>query len=152
MRFSFYVTFISVGASYTEQEDCKLPVLCYLKVVGGIGIVVDIIEISVQWFSSFRPDSHDSHTMRTNCFCINVLISIVLSIWGSVIIFGPYRKWDYADRENEYYCEYTPYMFAFVMLIIWWCTCLLLAVLRYCCEGTFSSNPASRTGNQYEAI
>ena len=41
-------------------------------------------------------------------------------IWASVVVFGAYKTWDYEDKSSENFCEYTPFMLAFVILIIKW--------------------------------
>ena len=34
-----------------------------------------------------------------------------------IVFLGPYSEWSYKDESNDNYCEYTPFMFAFVLLI-----------------------------------
>ena len=33
---------------------------------------------------------------------------------------GAYSNWEYNDKSSENFCEYTPFMFAFVILILEW--------------------------------
>ena len=33
---------------------------------------------------------------------------------------GAYSNWEYNDKSPENFCEYTPFMFAFVILILFW--------------------------------
>merc|ERR1719464_1156351 len=43
---------------------------------------------------------------------------IVIVIWGFAVIFPEYATWEYLDQNSDNYCHYTPFMFAFVLLII----------------------------------
>ena len=48
---------------------------------------------------------------------------------------GPYKHWQYDEnqKEDEYYCQYTPFMFGFIVLISNW---VLLAMQMNCkCTG-----------------
>ncbi len=45
------------------------------------------------------------------------------------MLSGAYSTWDYRDPESEFYCDYTPYMFAFVVLILDW----VLFPFMICC-------------------
>ena len=54
--------------------------------------------------------------------------------------------------ENKYYCAYTPFMFAYVLLIINWivlpialcCTCMIMSsvLCALCCIGSAESSAA----------
>ena len=48
---------------------------------------------------------------------------------------GPYKHWQYDEtqKDDEYYCQYTPFMFGFIVLISNW---VLLAMQMNCkCTG-----------------
>ena len=50
-----------------------------------------------------------------------VIMEFALLIWGSVVVFGAYKDWTYdAEKYGDNFCEYTPMMFAFVILILKW--------------------------------
>merc|ERR1711879_234271 len=76
--------------------------------------------------------------------------------WGTIGVFGHYASWTDEvvtnvlvageDGEKLYYCHNTPYMFAFVLLIIKWvmlpfiialccCCACLTACCACCCKG-----------------
>ena len=63
----------------------------------------------------------------------------MILVWGSVVVFGPYAEWtdDVAKRnipdDGMEYCHYTPFMFAFVLLIIRWVLIALVPVCICCC-------------------
>ena len=39
---------------------------------------------------------------------------------GSVVVFGAYSTWTYEEPVDETFCDYTCFMFAFVLLILRW--------------------------------
>ena len=51
-----------------------------------------------------------------------------------IVFLGQYSEWSYkeTDKENDNYCEYTPFMFAFVTLILWWVWYPVLVILYWC--------------------
>ena len=55
----------------------------------------------------------------------------------SFSISGAYSTWEYEDKESHYYCAYTPYMLAFVLLIIQWCILpfIFCCTCCFCCFG-----------------
>jgi hypothetical protein len=119
----FHSAMVGVGNSYTDgsdpNSDCKLQACYFLKVAGGFLLALDILEILVTCIFACK-DSEDSK--GEVCGGIKIIGSFVIFIWGSVIIFGPYQDWTYNqdDKENKTFCEYTPYMFSFVILILGW--------------------------------
>ena len=119
-----HAAMVGVGASYTDgmepESDCKLQAVHYLKVAGAFLLTLDILEILYHCFIGSRNEDDAKGPI---CGMVNVIGSLVIFIWGSVIVFGPYQDWTYAegDRSNDSYCSYTPYMFSFVILILGWC-------------------------------
>ena len=64
---------------------------------------------------------------------VMVILDIVMTIWGSAVVFGAWARWTYEKNENENldleyvdenpeknFCEYTPMMTAFVLLLLKW--------------------------------
>merc|ERR1711981_428185 len=50
-----------------------------------------------------------------------VIMEFSILIWGSVVVFGAYKDWTYdVKKYSDNYCEYTPMVFAFVILIMKW--------------------------------
>ena len=43
---------------------------------------------------------------------------------------GANATWTYEDKSADNFCEYTPFKFAFVLLIIWW----IFIPILLCCE------------------
>ena len=48
------------------------------------------------------------------------LAYFVVLIWATVRVFSSYNEWTYEDKKSETYCEYTPFVFAMVILIVNW--------------------------------
>ena len=114
---AIHAAMIGVGASHMDPEDCKLQALLYLKVAGGFGLAMDILELIVQCCVG-RDDDEDSR--GSVCGLVGVIAAFAIAIWGSVVIFGPYSEWNYEDKEDPKFCEFTPFMFSFVVLILGW--------------------------------
>ena len=72
--------------------------------------------------------SHSKSAFFTSLSWPPWLISISnLSSQGSVVVFGAYSTWTYEEAVDETFCDYTCFMFAFVLLILRWVkrdTCL----------------------------
>ena len=56
---------------------------------------------------------------------VMIILDIVITIWGSAVVFGAWASWTYEKNENENpeelnFCEYTPMMTAFVLLLLKW--------------------------------
>merc|ERR1711890_162691 len=75
-----------------------------------------------------------------NISCMESCGICILS-WGSVVVFGAYAGWkDDGDVLDPLYCHKTPFMTAFVILILQWvmlpflivCSCLTV-LCAYCC-------------------
>ena len=137
----FHAAMVAVGDSYTDgsdaNSDCKLQACYFLKVAGGFLLALDTLEIIVRCMFGLK-DSKDQKAEV--CGGVKIIGSFVIFIWGSVIIFGPYQDWKYKqeDKTSETFCEYTPYMFSFVILIVGWIsiplkccvTCAMMCALR----------------------
>ena len=150
---------LGVGASYVQGEDCKLQALLYLKVTGAFGLVMYIIQLLLQLLGrmdrnptelvtesvSVTTTGNSTTTATTTvtrpstmnnilsiCSFVITIASMALFIWGSIIIFGPYNNWSYNDKSSDFFCEFTPYMFAFVVLIIGW-SYTIYALIVYVC-------------------
>ena len=128
----------------------------YLMVAGGIITTLNLLSL----IASLTPCDRDDKIVAG----LSPLVAIAMfavSIWGAVVVFGklneyltllkksikkilfleifflgPYSKWTYedSDRSSDNYCEYTPFMFAFVMLILQWLMIPILVGLA-CCLG-----------------
>ena len=117
-----HIPMMVIGSTY---PDCNFDVLSWLKVVGGFGFAVTILNIML---ANCCKDE-----MKVVGF-VNVVILLTqfsLLIWGSVVIFSEYSTWTYDsnDTQKNTYCNYTPYVMAFVYLILSWC---LMPLLCFC--------------------
>ena len=115
------------------ESDCKLQACHYLKVAGGFMLVLDISEILYHCF--FECKNKEDDRKGPICGLVIVVSSLVILIWGSVIVFETYQEWIYDEdnRDNEKYCSYTPYMFSIVVLILGWCFRRILIRLIIAC-------------------
>ena len=88
-------------------------------------------------------DGSEQTCMKVINFSSGVMsiVDFAMIIWGSVVVFGAWANWTYEKNENlEYdqsltldyedenpeeknFCEYTPMMTAFVILLLKWVIC-----------------------------
>merc|ERR1719418_100901 len=101
----------------------------YLMVGGGILFTFEVLVV----LAHLTPCDADDKIVL-GLLPIVTLTMFAVTIWGSVVVFGPYSEWVYeeADKSNDNYCEYTPFMFAFVTLILEW-VFIPVMVLLVCC-------------------
>lgn len=120
---------LAVGDSYWYY--CNLDAAAYLYYSGILGFFVAganlLFMLGVMFGGLCREQG------RTK-FALTVLVGIaetVRMIWGFAVIFPPYDKWTYTDvgfnytaspeaiiPDDPYYCDYTPFMFSFVLVVI----------------------------------
>ena len=68
------------------------------------------------------------------CTVVTFIIEFAMIIWGSVVVFGAWASWTW--RREEYnnntddmnFCEYTPMVFAFALLIFKWVSSMNRAI------------------------
>ena len=76
-----------------------------------------------------KIDCGEKVGMAINSFSSGVMtiVDFAMLIWGSVVVFGAYSTWTYNydkyNPEENNFCEYTPMMTAFVILILKWVIC-----------------------------
>jgi len=96
----------------------------------------------------------------TPCECDDKIMDIVspisdfvhfcVIIWGSIVVFGQYSQWDYVEKTSDHYCAYTPFMFAFVILILQWiflpfilCCSIMLCCCAFCYKAVDDNDAAA---------
>ena len=78
-----------------------------------------------------KIDCGEKVGMAINSFSSGVMtiVDFAMLIWGSVVVFGAYANWTdnwdtyKDDPEVKNFCENTPMMTAFVILILKWVIC-----------------------------
>ena len=138
-----YIPMVIIG--YKNNGLCDMDAPLYLLIEGGIGLALTLLKI----VSILTPSDCDDKF--SNCMMpVASLFGFGVMIWGSIVVFGAYSSWtdDEKDKDNKdfSYCPYTPFMLAFVILILEWvlkpflaCCEICLACLSCC---TFMSPPA----------
>ena len=64
--------------------------------------------------------------------------------WNDFLL-GQYGNWTYVHHDSDYYCQYGPFMFAFVVLIFLWVTIPFL-ICCACCFFTSTFGLAGLVG------
>merc|ERR1712223_742392 len=134
---------VIIGARY--QDYCRFAVPKYLMATGG-GTLTFIGLVTIAECICY------SRTMMFASFCVRFLVQSGTLIWGTIEVFGWFSSWVYDPNmiRNPGYCDYTLYMYSFVMLVIGWCTIALLllplpcACIFYCMSRTSTLCPGSR--------
>jgi len=121
-----FIAMITIGSQYCDEKYCKLSIPHCLIVMGSTGICFAILSLISVLCGS---------TGITILKVISSVTRLVVLIWASVEIFGPYKHWQYGDdqKDDPNYCAYKPFMLAFVVLIVNW---VFLAMQLNCkCTG-----------------
>ena len=140
----------------------------YLLIGGGIGLGATLLKIG----AIVTPSKCDDKFAD----CLGPLVSVfsfVVTIWGSIVVFGAYSTWSYDEAnkgtndEGEHsgngedtsddlvYCPYTCFMFAFVFLILEWvirpliCCCECLFFCMSCCGNKLAGGAAAAATTEY---
>ena len=143
-----YIPMVVIGCQ--NKVECKNDAALYLIIGGGLGLGLTLLKI----LAILTPSECDDK-FANGLSPLASLFGFGVTIWGSIVVFGAYSTWTYTkDNEgsgngntsgdDDDYCPYTPFMFAFVLLILEWilrplifcceCVCLCLS----CCGGRFS--------------
>merc|ERR1712045_860491 len=157
----------NVDGVLTEEDNlCPNGAAYWLWIAGILLLVSNSIN---GWAKMYKKcaerdgkiDCGEKVGMAINSFSSGVMtiVDFAMLIWGSVVVFGAYSTWvsdwdEYKkEPENHNFCEYTPMMTAFVILILKWVlipvmiaiTCFCACCCAFCC-GMFGA--ASNQQNQ----
>ena len=71
--------------------------------------------------------------LRQYCTMVTFIVDFAMTIWGSVVVFGAWASWTWKweeynnNTDDMNFCEYTPMVFAFVLLIFKWVSTMIRA-------------------------
>merc|ERR1712032_657736 len=110
--------------------------------VTGSSIIISTNIVPIIFSISVNLALCDNHISRTESFFLRLLLfvkdimplaGIIVTIWGSVVVFGAYSSWS-AELEltNDDYCARPPFLCAFVLLILQWVLVPLLICIVLC--------------------
>ena len=136
-----YFPMVIIG--YRNNGLCEMDAPLYLLIGGGVGLFMTIMKL----IAILTPSECDDKFVN-GLMPVAIIFDFGVMIWGSIVVFGAYSSWSYDENdkdknEDEYsYCPYTPFMTAFVLLILEWvlkpclalCECFL-AVIGCCFKG-----------------
>jgi len=163
------IAMLAVGVHYQNPEDkaeanCEFDAPLFLFIGGILGIIIHgfgVITAFATWCAERDGVVTEGEKCGLNilkCFggCATFFVIIgelIILIWGSVVVFGNYSEWtddetkrDDGDDATEY-CHYTPFMFAFVLLIIRWVLIALVPFCLCCCAPCLICLGLSRKDN-----
>ena len=130
IKLALSIAMIVIGDQYNNLEACSIQISQVLEVMGGLMLFIAILDIMLGL--AFGTEAVECGTI---CAIVVVtrLAQFGVQIWASVVVFGAYKTWEYEDISSENFCEYTPFMFAFVILIIQWVVFGLFGCQVECC-------------------
>jgi len=126
-----------------EQDPCPNGSAYWLYVAGILLLVSNFLN---GWSKMYKKcaerdgkiDCGEKFSMAVNSASSTIMsiVDFAAMIWGSVVVFGAWATWtdDYAiyaaDTDAYNYCEHTPMMTAFVILILKWVMipCMIVAM------------------------
>ena len=124
IKLALSIAMIVIGDQYNNLEACSIQISQVLEVMGGLMLFIAILDIMVGL--AFGMEAVECTGLELECGTIYAIVVVTrlaqfgVQIWASVVVFGAYKTWEYEDNSSENFCEYTPFMFAFVILIIQW--------------------------------
>merc|ERR1711971_1479632 len=110
----------AVGMAYNDEESCKLEAASFLAIGGGLVSAIALLGPALLGLLAICTPSETHEKIMKLLTPISSLAHFGLMIWGSVVVFGPYSTWTSEDKNSDGYCAQTPFMFAFVILILNW--------------------------------
>ena len=116
IKLALSIAMIVIGDQYNTLDACSIQISQVLEVMGGLMLFNAILFIILGL--AFCTETIDCGAICA--IVVTWLAQFGVQIWASVVVFGAYKTWEYEDNSSENFCEYTPYMFAFVILIIKW--------------------------------
>jgi len=157
LTLAIYIASVAVGKSYEAEADCKLQAASYLYYSGAVGVSVSVISLfftcclCITGCCAIKDGVVDA--TEGCCLLMGVwlqwlvkraifLAQVIIMIWGFAVIFPAYSTWQYEDKDAEFFCEKTPMVFAFVLLII---QCLIVCLgacicaIPLCCAAACAS-------------
>ena len=103
----------------SDRDPCPIGAAYWLY-AGGVCYLVTTIFLFMLSIITNLGGYQDSCPLKLAVVGL-VMMEFAILIWGSVRVFGAYKDWTYDVEEySENFCEYTPMMFAFVILIMKW--------------------------------
>jgi len=150
------IAMLCVGIAYDATDEagltyCDTGAATYLYYGGILGVIMHGLAIIVALATCCaQADGEISGGEACGLGCLGFIYGcgsfctgigeLILLIWGSVVVLGSYATWtdERPVAAEMIYCEYTPMMFAFVLIVLKWVLIPLMCVcgcLAACCGG-----------------
>lgn len=125
----YNVVMLVLGIVFHDESKCRLrQVTIYLIVGSSVDLSLAAACVVLIWIVPGFKFKSSKNAMIINFsqmksrivpifLIIYPLVRLGLIIYGSVVIFLPFSTWDVKDTKSEYFCEPTPFLFAFVNLV-----------------------------------
>merc|ERR1712215_166659 len=133
-------------AGTKPSDPCPNGAAYYLYLGGIISLVTCLLNVVIK-ISTYLAKQDGKISCGEKCglgllsctSSILVLVDLVLTVWGSVVVFSQWSSWtdsyqQYADSPHKYnYCANLPMVFAFVILLVNWVMTALMFLIACCC-------------------
>ena len=147
-----YLPMVVIG--YRNNGLCENDAPLYLLIGGGTGLVMTLLKIVAILTPSDCDDKFVNGLMP-----VAIIFDFGVMIWGSIVVFGAYSSWSYDENDKDKtddehsYCPYTPFMTAFVLLILEWVLkpCLALCECFFTIIGCCVKGSAADSATEYAA-
>merc|ERR1712029_472975 len=151
---------IMIAIGHLWADECPNDAAYWLFVAGICLVVLNSIN---GWSKMYKQCAEkdgvitcgEKFGMGLNSFASGAMtiVDFAMLIWGSVVVFGAYSTWTYdeADVAMEEYCAYTPYMTAFIILLLKWIlvpAMIILTCFCACCCACCCAACAPKDQNQ----
>merc|ERR1712059_78230 len=133
---------------YRSLDECPNGAAKYLYYAGIVTLACSVAGVIMTLFRKYAENDGKLNCLEGCGICLIgttsgllILVSVAILLWGSVIVFTAYPDWSHDKTYfyKKYYCHKTPFMTAFVILILNWlllpflvvCSCLAL-LCKFC--------------------
>ena len=127
--FGLVIGGVMLGVGVHYRDACPNGAALWLLVAGAMALVAQFLNFWAKTYQQFalkdsKITGKESLVMSINKLltALVTLVELAILIYGSVVVFGAWSKWthDIKDKNSKNYCDYTPMMFAFIILIVKW--------------------------------
>ena len=117
------ISMLVIGDRYNKEDLCRLDAPYCMLVIGGLTLGLAIGDVLYLLFTSgciLLVGSGYGIWFAAMGYIGIYLANFGGLIWATLRVFSSYNEWTYEDKKSETYCEYTPFVFAMVILIVNW--------------------------------
>ena len=113
---------VVVHSGRNDKDNMDVPT--YLVINGAVTLGIDVLTM-------FCMSSDRGFMVMVGG---NILSRISFLLYGSYLVIGYYGTWTHEKGgAGTYYCSFTPFMFAYIELVVCWVLITLSCCIGTCC-------------------